>query len=48
MQKKYSTKSLRENIQNKVFNILLICIIISVVLFAIQDQGFFFNIKIFK
>ena len=44
--KKIHKKTLRENIQNNVYKFILIFIVISVIIFAIQDQGFFFNIKI--
>ena len=47
MKKKDSTKTLRESIQNNVYRFLIIFIVIAVIVFAVQDQGFFFNIKIF-
>ena len=47
MNKKDATKTLRESIQNNVYRFLIIFIVISVIVFALQDQGFFFNIKIF-
>ena len=48
MKKKDSTKTLRESIQNNVYKFILISLVISVIVFAVQDQGFFFNIKLFK
>ena len=45
MKQKNSTKTLREGIQNNVYKFILIFIIISVIVFAVQDQGLFFNIK---
>ena len=47
-EKKDSTKTLRESIQNNVYKFILIFLVISVIVFAVQDQGFFFNIKLFK
>ena len=48
MKQKDSEKTLRESIQNNVYKFILIFIVISVIIFAVQDQGFFFNIKLFK
>ena len=48
MKKKDSIKTLRESVQNNVYKFILIFIVISVIVFAVQDQGFFFNIKLFK
>ena len=48
MNKKDATKTLRESIQNNVFRFLIIFIVISVIVFAVQDQDFFFNKKYFN
>ena len=47
MYKKDSTETLREGIQKNVYRFLIIFIVISAIMFSVQDQGFFFNIKIF-
>tara|TARA_Y100000589_G_scaffold180990_1_gene171359 strand:- start:290 stop:436 length:147 start_codon:yes stop_codon:yes gene_type:complete len=48
MYKKDSTTTLREIFQNSIYKLILIFIVISVIVFALQDQGFFFDIKLFK
>ena len=39
-----STDSLRKSIQNNLYKIMLISIVASVVIFSINQQGFFFGI----
>ena len=44
MQTQGSTNSLRKSIQNNLYKIMLISIVASVVIFSINQQGFFFGI----
>ena len=44
MQTQGSADSLRKSIQNNLFKIMLISIAASVVIFSINQQGFFFGI----
>ena len=44
MQTQGSTDSLRKSIQNNLYKIMLISIVASVVIFSINQQGFFFVI----
>ena len=44
MQAQGSTNSLRKSIQNNLYKIMLISIVASVVIFSINQQGFFFGI----
>ena len=44
MQTQGSTDSLRKSIQTNLFKIMLISIVASVVIFSINQQGFFFGI----
>ena len=44
MQTQGSSDSLRKSIQNNLYKLILISIVISVVIFSINQQGFFFGI----
>jgi len=44
MQTQGSTDSLRKSIQNNLYKIMLISIVASVIIFSINQQGFFFGI----
>ena len=44
MQTQDSTDSLRKSIQNNLYKIMLVSIAASVVIFSINQQGFFFGI----
>ena len=44
MQTQGSSDSLRKSIQNNLYKLMLILIVVSVVIFSINQQGFFFGI----
>ena len=44
MQTQGSSDSLRKSIQNNLYKLILISIVISVIIFSINQQGFFFGI----
>ncbi len=44
MQSQNQANTLRESIQKKLYQIMIISIAISVVIFAIKKEGFFFGI----
>jgi len=44
MQTQGSSDSLRKSIQNNLYKLILISIIASVIIFSINQQGFFFGI----
>jgi len=44
MKTESSSDSLRKSIQNNLYKIMLILIVVAVVIFSINQQGFFFGI----
>jgi len=44
MKESETSKSLRKNLQNNIYKLILISIGISVVIFSYQKDGFFFGI----